>query len=277
MHYQNRSILLASKHQKEKAIADVFFDKLACTLDVHDFDTDEFGTFTGEIARTTSPYQTCVLKARHAAERYKYELAISSEGSFGAHPSFPFIPSDHEIMVFLDRKNNWIIAEQYITPKTNYCMMTINPQTELNDFLKRAGFPEHALTLQTHSDKKVVAKGIRDIKALQTALASGFKLEKELFLATDMRAMMNPTRMQAIAVLAEKLVNRIRCCCPLCSAPGFGFKKTEGSLLCRQCASLTSLYQQEIWGCIQCDYFEKYSRKDGLIEAEPQYCNYCNP
>ncbi|WP_115710367.1 DUF6671 family protein [Legionella sainthelensi] len=277
MNYRNQSVLLATKHEKEKAIANVFFEKLSCTLDVHEFDTDQFGTFTGEIERTLSPYDTCILKARHAAEHYGYDLAIASEGSFGPHPAFPFIPSDHEIMVFLDRKNNWVIAEQYTTPKTNYRMMTITPQTELNDFLEKAGFPEHALTLQNNSDKTVIAKGIRDTETLQAALALGFQHEKELFLATDMRAMMNPLRMQAISVLAEKLAHRIQCCCPYCFTPGFGFKKTSGSLPCHECSSPTSLYQQEVWGCIQCDYHESHPRKDGLEAAEPQYCDYCNP
>ncbi len=277
MDYYNKSVLLASKHEKEKAIAEVFFNKLSCTLDVHEFDTDQFGTFTGEIARILSPYDTCILKARRAAEHYGYDLAIASEGSFGPHPAFPFIPSDHEIMVFLDRKNNWVIAEQYTTPKTNYRMMTITPKTELKDFLEKASFPEHALTLQTNGDKRVIAKGIRDIEALQTALALGFQHENELFLATDMRAMMNPLRMQAISVLAEKLVHRIQCCCPNCATPGFGFKKTSGILSCNECSSPTSLYQHEVWGCIQCDYQETHPRKDGLEAAEPQYCDYCNP
>jgi hypothetical protein len=277
MDYRNQSVLLASKHEKEKVIAEVFFNKLSCTLEVHEFDTDQFGTFTGEIARTLNPYETCVLKARRAAEHCGYDLAIASEGSFGPHPAFPFIPSDHEIMVFLDRKNKWMIAEQYTTSKTNYRMMTITPNTELDDFLEKAGFPEHALTLQTNSDKMVIAKGIRDIEALQAALALGFQHENELFIATDMRAMMNPLRMQAISVLAEKLAHRIQCCCPNCSTPGFGLKKTSGSLPCNECLSPTSLYQHEVWGCIQCEYQETHPRKDGLEAAEPQYCDYCNP
>lgn len=277
MNYRNQSVLLASKHEKEKAIAEVFFAKLSCTVDVREFDTDQFGTFTGEIARTLSPYETCVLKARRAAEHYGYDVAIASEGSFGSHPAFPFIPSDHEIMVFLDRKNNWVIAEQYTTPKTNYRMMTITSQTDLDYFLEKAGFPEHALTLQTNSNKTVIAKGIRDIKALQDALTLGFQHEKELFLATDMRAMMNPLRMQAISLLAEKLAHRVQRCCPNCFTPGFGLKKTSGTLPCKDCTLPTTLYQQEIWGCIQCNYEEKHPRKDGLEVAEPQYCDYCNP
>ena len=277
MYYANQSVLLASKHEKEKAISDVFFKKLSCTLCVHDFDTDQFGTFTGEIARTLSPYDTCVSKAKTAAKYFGYDLALASEGSFGPHPAFPFIPSDHEIMVLVDRKNNWIIADQLVTPKTNYRMITIDSTTELNDFLSKTGFPEHALILQTNSDKTVIAKGIKDIETLRAALDIGFKQEKELFLATDMRAMMNPTRMNAISELAEKLADRIAHPCPNCHAPGFGFKKTTGSLPCKACASATSFYKQQIWGCIQCEYQETQPRKDGLQSTDPQYCDYCNP
>ena len=277
MYYANQSVLLASKHEKEKAIADVFFKKLSCTLCVNDFDTDQFGTFTGEIARALSPYDTCVSKAKTAAKHFGYDLAVASEGSFGPHPDFHFIPSDHEIMVFVDRKNNWIIAEQLVTSKTNYGMITLNSTTELSDFLSQTGFPEHALILQTNSDKTVIAKGIQDIETLRAALDIGFKKEKELFLATDMRAMMNPTRMNAISELAEKLADRIACPCPHCHIPGFGFQKTMGSLPCKACASPTSFYNHEIWGCIQCKYQEKQPRKDGLQSTDPQYCGYCNP
>lgn len=277
MHYRNQSVLLASKHEKEKAIADVFFDKFSCIVDVREFDTDQFGTFTGEIARELSPYDACVLKARRAAEHYGYNLAIASEGSFGPHPAFPLISSDHEVMVFLDRKNNWVIAEQYTTPKTNYRMMTITPQTDLGDFLEKSGFPEHALTLQTNRDKTVLAKGIRDIETLKHALAIGFQHENELFIATDMRAMMNPTRMNVIAELAVKLTLRIATLCIKCTCPGFGFKSTRGKMPCSLCGSSTAFYQEEVWGCIACEHQEYKMRRDGLVTADPTYCDYCNP
>ncbi len=277
MYYRNQSVLLASKHEKEKAIAKVLFSKLACTLDVHAFDTDQFGTFTGETARTLGPYDTCVLKAKSAAELYDYNLAIASEGSFGPHPGFPFIASDHEIMVFLDRKNNWVIAEQHTTSKTNYRMMTITPKTELDEFLKQTGFPEHALTLQTNRGKKVIAKGVKDIETLEAMLALGFQHENELLLATDMRAMMNPTRMLAIAELAEKLVLRIDTHCARCACPGFGFKSTRGALPCALCGSSSSFYEEEVWACIACEHQEYKMRRDGLLKADPVWCHYCNP
>ncbi len=277
MHYQNRSILLASKHEKEKAIAAPFMARLSCTLRVHDFDTDQFGTFTGEIARTQSPYETCLLKAKVAAQHFNYAFSMASEGSFGLHPSLPFVPSAHELMVFIDREHDWIIAEQLVSQKTNYAMLTMNQNSEISAFLKQVQFPSHALIIQVSSNNRVVAKGIKDLDALMHYLALGFKTEKELLLVTDMRAMMNPTRMEVIGELADKLALRINSLCAQCTSPGFGFKATRGTLPCADCGSSTSFYEQEVWGCITCDHQEYKMRKDGLLKADPTFCNECNP
>ncbi|MBL7480352.1 DUF6671 family protein [Legionella bononiensis] len=277
MYYKNQHVLLASKHEKEQAIAEPFMKRLSCTLNVHDFDTDQFGTFTGEIARTLSPYETCLLKAKTAAKRYNYRLAVASEGSFGPHPAFPFVPSDHELMVFIDREHDWIIAEQLVSQKTNYAMLTVNKNTDIDAFLKQVHFPTHALIVQTSSDNRVVAKGINNLEHLTHHLALGFKNEKELLLATDMRAMMNPTRMTVIGELADKLTQRIANLCVRCECPGFGFKSTKGTLPCSLCGSPTSLYEEEVWGCIACQHQEYKMRKDGLLKADPAYCDYCNP
>ncbi|USQ14861.1 hypothetical protein J2N86_06050 [Legionella lytica] len=277
MYYKNQNVLLASKHEKEQVIAPPFMTKLSCTLRVLEFDTDQFGTFTGEVARTLSPYETCLLKAKTAAKRYNYALAVASEGSFGPHPAFPFVPSAHELMVFVDRTRDWIIAEQLVSQKTNYAMITINKNTELDAFLKRVQFPSHALILQVPSNNQVLAKGVNDLESLTHHLDLGFKTEKELLLATDMRAMMNPTRMAVIGELADKLTQRIASLCARCERPGFGFKATKGALPCGLCGSPTSIYEEEVWGCIGCEHQEFKRRRDGLLKADPTYCDYCNP
>lgn len=277
MYYKNQRVLLASKHEKEKAIADIFLDQLECHLCVEDFDTDQFGTFTGEIERPLTPYETCLLKAKHAGEQLGYNLIVASEGSFGFHPSSPFIPSAHEIMVFIDRQHNWVIAEQLVSQKTNYAMMTLDASTQFDGFLKRVDFPRHALVLQTKSNHAVIAKGIKTSLHLSDALKQGFQVEPELMLSTDMRAMMNPTRMSVLSELADKLAVRIRHLCPQCKTPGFGFKSTKGKLPCTICGLLTSLHEKEVWGCIQCEYDEARPRKDGLNCADPGCCIGCNP
>tara|TARA_R110000868_G_scaffold285407_2_gene545888 strand:- start:1480 stop:2313 length:834 start_codon:yes stop_codon:yes gene_type:complete len=277
VYYKNQRVLLASKHKKEKAIADVFFNQLECHVCVEDFDTDKFGTFTGEIERPLTPYETCILKARHAGEQFNYNLSVASEGSFGPHPSSPFIPSAHEIMVFIDKINDWIIAEQLVSHKTNYAMITVDKSTELSVFLKCVGFPKHALVLQTKSTHALVIKGIRTSSCLSSALKQGFQADPYLLLSTDMRAMMNPTRMDVLSELADKLAVRIGEHCPTCKTPGFGFKSTKGKLPCSICGLFTSLHEKEVWGCIQCDYYEARPRRDGLTGADPGCCNGCNP
>lgn len=277
MIYKDKFVLLASKHRKEQAIEPIFREKLGCNLCVEDIDTDQFGTFTGEIPRPLSAYETCILKAKHAANEKKYVLSIASEGSFGPHPSNPFIPHAHEIMVFVDLENDWVIAEQLVTSNTNYKMMTIHQDTILDSFVESVHFPSHALTLQSGDRQNILKKGINSHDKLRDSLVLGFKKYNELFIATDMRAMMNPTRMQTLAELAEKLAIRIMRSCPGCGIPGFGFKSVSGHLACSLCGDETKMYQYEDWGCIRCDYQEQRSRKDQLVMADPTHCNYCNP
>ena len=277
MNYTDKCVLLASKHQKEQAIAPIFRQTLGCHLCVEEIDTDRFGTFTGEIPRSLTAYETCILKATYAANEKKFALSMASEGSFGPHPSNPFMPHAHEIMVFVDLEKKWEISEQLLTPNTNYSMLTIHKDTLLAPFLKSALFPSHALTLQSADKLEVIAKGINDHHQLQASLTDGFKKYNELFIATDMRAMMNPTRMQTLAELAEKLAIRIKRCCPDCGVPGFGFKSISGHLPCSLCGNDTNMYRYEEWGCIQCDYQEQRSRKDQFIVADPTHCDYCNP
>lgn len=277
MIYKDKSVLLVSKHKKEQVISPVFREKLGCHVCVEDIDTDQFGTFTGEVPRTLSAYETCTLKAKHAANEKKYVLSVASEGSFGPHPSIAFIPHAHEIMVFVDLENDWVISEQLVTPKTNYKMLTIQQDTNLDTFLKSVQFPSHALTLQSGDRANVLAKGINNHDTLRASLDIGFKHYDELFIATDMRAMMNPTRMQSLADLSEKLVSRITSPCPGCGIPGFGFKSVSGHLPCSLCGDETQMYRFENWGCIRCDYQDQRARTDQLVVADPTYCDYCNP
>lgn len=275
--YTNKSILLASKHAKEQAIAGPFMDILSSSLVLYDFDTDKFGTFTGEIARQNNPYVTCLQKARTAADTFNYNLVVANEGSFGPHPSMPFLASDHEIMLLVDTENDLVISEQLVTQKTNYNMQSITKDADISDFLNRVKFPSHGLTLQNNHDKQVVAKGIVDKKTLADMLKLGFAKSDELLIGTDMRAMFNPTRMEFINTLALKLAKRIATNCQKCQTPGFGLQTTQGGLPCSLCSSPTSLFKEEVWGCIICSYVEHKPRADGLLVAEPTYCNYCNP
>lgn len=277
MYYKNAPVLIATKHEKERVIRPVFQDKIGCKLYVSNFDTDQFGTFTGEIPRAQNAFETCVLKAKTAAMAAHFKFSIASEGSFGPHPSIPILANAHEIMTFVDLENNWVIADQLITPKTNYKVLTLHPDTKIDSFLHSLHFPTHAVTLQVSSSKEVIAKGIKDRALLNNLIRTGFSKGDELLLASDMRAMMNPTRMESLSLLATKLAARVNRCCRACNTPGFGFVATTEQLLCSLCDKPTSMPRFEIWGCVACQNQEVQPRSDHLTQADPTFCNYCNP
>lgn len=277
MVYQGQAILMASKHQKEQVIAPFVEQILQARLVIANVDTDQFGTFTGEVARPQPPLETCILKAKACAIETQHALAIASEGSFGPHPQIPFLPYAHEIMVFVDLQRALVIKESLSTQETNFASIDIIRSSNLSSFLKQVGFPTHKLCLQTKQDLKVIAKGIDSHQSLEKMLMRGFKLDNELRLTTDMRAMMNPTRMRNIGILAEKLTKRIKTLCPSCQTPGYGKTGAEGHLPCANCMLPSQVYALDIFSCANCHFIEKTPRLDGQVSIDPQFCNYCNP
>ncbi|HAT6978532.1 TPA: hypothetical protein F8R96_02305 [Legionella pneumophila] len=279
MHYQNQRVLLASKHQKEKAIQPPFEEKLGCTIHIPvDYDTDQFGTFTGEIPRKASAYETLIQKAKAAAQQFGYRYVISSEGSFGPHPQLYFCPADTELMAFVDLDNDLIIAEHELSTETNYGHIDISDQDDYEAFLDKAKFPSHGIIIRTlDSENHFIEKGIRDRDYLKTAIKKAFEFSPHIRLETDMRAMMNPLRMNTINKLAVKLVHRIQQHCPQCHTPGFGKISAEGHLTCVSCGTPTELYHRKVLNCLKCEFKTYQARDDGLEFADQRYCPYCNP
>ncbi len=203
MIYQRQHFLIASKHEKEKAIAPIIKKRLNGEVFVKEFDTDQFGTFTGEIPRVNSAKDTCIQKARQAGLLFNHPYVIANEGSFGPHPLNPFMAIAQEFMVFLDLNRDILIVEEEFHPHTNYQTMVIDKGSTLDDFLAQANFPSHALCLQSYDQSHLIAKGIQVKQDLDVYLEHGFAHYKKLLISTDMRAMMNPTRMVSIAKLCD--------------------------------------------------------------------------
>lgn len=277
--YQGKDVLIATKHQKERAIQPPFEAKLGCQIHVPDnYDTDQFGTFSGEIPRTLSPYETLLKKAKSAAEQYNYQYVIASEGSFGPHPSIFFAPGNVELMVFMDLANDLIIAENTISTKTNFSSVIMTPGNDITEFIQKAMFPTHGLIVKsTDDDHAFLSKGINDSKDLITAIEQAHKYSEKIKIETDMRAMYNPSRMLVINKLARKLSERVATLCPSCQTPGFGKISLEGRLPCYACTSPTELYKHKVLTCLKCDHTEIGNRDDSKTVADPSSCQVCNP
>ena len=68
--FQNRKLLIATKHQKERVIAPILERALGviCFVD-ETYDTDVLGTFTGEIEREHDPITTVREKCLQAMKK----------------------------------------------------------------------------------------------------------------------------------------------------------------------------------------------------------------
>jgi hypothetical protein len=276
--FSNRKAIFATKHAKEQVVKPIFSKELNIIVDVPEsYDTDLFGTFSGEVERKDSALKTCIAKARDAAKQLDYDLAIASEGSFGPHPTMYFVPANIEFICLVDLKNDIEIIESFMTEETNYKHFDFKKDESYEKYLTDVKFPSHALILRNLMSDTVIEKAIDNREYLDALINKAFKSSVKLRLETDMRAMYNPMRMKAIEKVTQKLVERIKTKCPSCEAPGYGLVKTEGKLLCEFCHLPTDIYKYVTHNCIKCDYQEKFPREDGLKEVSMQYCQYCNP
>lgn len=277
--FQGRRLLIATKHKKESVIAPLAEKALGVSCFVtHDFDSDLFGTFTGEIDRKLDPIATVRQKCLMAMELTDCDLAIASEGSFGQHPSLFFVNADEEFLIFIDKKNNLEIIGRELSTETNFNGREIKTEEELFEFANSVGFPSHGLILRKGREENAdIFKGITDEKQLKNVFGHLQQKYGSLYVETDMRALYNPTRMGVIETAAIKLMDKINSLCPQCSLPGFGITDAKSGLKCSLCGSPTRSTLSYIRQCIHCHYLEEEMFPHKKEDEDPMYCDFCNP
>ena len=100
--YQNQTIILTTKHRKAEAIAPPLQKELGVTLLELALDTDALGTFSGEIERVGTTIDCAKRKCEWGLREHGGQLGLASEGSFGPHPSLPYLKADLELLLFMD-------------------------------------------------------------------------------------------------------------------------------------------------------------------------------
>ncbi|CAN5127109.1 hypothetical protein BH09BAC3_BH09BAC3_27750 [soil metagenome] len=277
--FTGRSLVIATKHQKEKVIAPLIEKYLGvkCTVP-ENFDTDIFGTFAGEVERDDDPITTARKKCLRAMEFTGVDLAIASEGSFGAHPHLHFVPADDEIILLMDRKNQIEIIARELTAETNFNGETIFDHQQMVNFADRVSFPSHGLIIRKSKETQDnIVKGVTDWNHLDATVK--FYLEKfgSAYLETDMRAQYNPMRMKCIESATFSLINKAHSYCPRCGTPGFDVVESFPGLPCKICHSPTRSLMKQLLCCQVCTFkMEKMFPHDKEYE-EPNFCDHCNP
>jgi hypothetical protein len=279
--FDNRQAILATMHRKEQVIAPLFEQALGLTVRViPHLDTDTFGTFTREVPRPGTQIEAARLKAQRALELTGTSLAIASEGTFFPDPMLPWGGCDREIVILLDREQDFEIVAEVTSRNTNYAQQTVATVEAALAFAERVGFPEHGLVVMEQakqSPKQALFKGITAKAELIEAVQTLLNQQGTAHLETDMRALYNPTRMQVIAQATQRLIQKLQQPCPRCGYPGFDVVKHLPGLPCSWCRRPTSLIQQEVHQCMQCDYSETKMPPHGLTDADPAHCPNCNP
>jgi hypothetical protein len=283
--FQNRIGVLATMHRKEQVIAPLMQQTFGLELTVPaGFNSDAFGTFTREVKRAGDQLQAARAKTQQAMQLTHHTIGMASEGSFGPHPAFPYLPCNREIVLLIDTANELELVGEAVSTHTNYSHRTITSLTDAQAFAAKVGFPEHGLiVIADHvTDSRPVAaekiiKGITSEAALVEAVQWALAQSEVAHIETDMRALYNPSRMKVIAQATRDLIAKMNSLCPQCGTPGFAVVERRSGLPCGLCQLPTPLTRSVIYQCQKCGFHQESLFPDGAETADPTYCSYCNP
>ena len=277
--YVHKRIALTTKHDKLRLIKPAFDEYVGCELFEVNLDTDQLGTFSGEIDRIAPPLETAIQKARLGMKETGLLLGIASEGSVGPDPVVPFIHSNIEHLVLVDDEKGIVISETHRSFDITVATITAASDQDLTIFLEKADFPNHALIVRPNTQiQSNCIKGITDYERLMDAIDISSQLSPNGFviIESDLRAMHSPSRQRNIEEVAKLLAKRVSQLCPQCQIPGWGRVGYETGLNCSECELKNpDAIRQEKFGCVKCDHVELGNVIASVLD--PAQCNFCNP
>ena len=276
-YFSGKKIVIATKHEKEKVIGKLFKGSFDVEVGLpNDFDTDQFGTFTRDIKRDGNQLEVARKKAVKAIEVTGVDIAIASEGSFSPHRSLPWVTSNLELVLLLDKDTSIEVRGYAYSVTTNFRQKTVSTVDEVLSFAKEVGFPLHGVIMRKNETSKKMYKDVQtwdDLDKVSKKLLGGF-FAKTIFIETDMRAHRNPTRMKVIEEATKDLIKNINSSCPVCGTIGFSRTQFIKGLPCSFCGLSTDVPGTFLYECQRCQMKEE--RKEGDL-ADPKDCSFCNP
>lgn len=278
-YFAGRPLCIATKHNKDRVISSVLNSRLGVKSFVpNNLNTDLLGTFTGEVERKGDGLTMARAKCDMAMDLTGADLSVASEGSFGPHPLHPFTYVHEEILILKDRLNKFEVSVKKVSNSTNFAGSKIENLNELIKFAKKAMFPMHGLILKVGRDVHVdMVKGIVDWPALNSNFSKLYEKYGEVYAETDMRANLNPLRMNVISQLTLDLVGKLSSKCPSCGLPGFGITGVETGLPCEECNNATNSTLAHVKECTSCGYTMQEMYPNDKQYEEPMHCDFCNP
>ena len=276
--YQGQHAVLATMHDKGPLVAPARRAGDGLIVQTIAVDTDVLGTFSGDVVRMASPWDTAVAKARlgmHAADR---PIGLASEGSIGPDAAMPVVICSVELVVLVDDQRGIVVGEA----ERGFDIVTVAadvvPGEDVGDVLRRGRFPEHAMTVRPASGiSEPIFKGIVTVEELDRAIRSCAMESSDgrALVETDLRAHQCPSRRPIIARAAGRLAARLAVCCSKCGTPGWGVIRVEFGLPCTSCGHDVHAPREDVMGCASCPATRTVLRAE--TAADPRHCEWCNP
>ena len=277
--YTGQRVALLTQHGKERVIAPVLESALGCRVErVTGYDTDLLGTFTRDIPRAGTQLEAARRKARIGMQLAGRPLGLASEGTFGPDPMAGMFPWNVELLIWIDDVRGMEVVG-IAQGKANFGHLLARDWAAAETFARRWGFPEHHLVVRPEGeDDSRIRKGISSWAEFETIFTWALKQSPSglAFLETDVRAHVNPTRLENIRLAAEDLAKKLRSFCPECGTPGFWVVERVPGLPCQDCGAPTRETQADVLGCVKCPH-RATREHTGRNTAEPTWCDYCNP
>jgi len=275
--YRGAKVVLPTLHSKGVLAQEAFKEQPGMFVEELNIDTDQFGTFSGDIERKLSPKESAIAKAKLGLAQSDYKYALASEGSIGADPTVPFIDSDVECVVFIDSVNDLMISHAYQSFDITAHTHEYTQGEDLEKFLIKADFPHHQLIVKSlDSGVAALAKGISSMSELRNILDQATSQGlKKIVIESDLRAHASPSRAENIKKAFEELAIRISSLCPDCDSPGWGITSSVRGLPCTDCGEESDAVRAFVYSCISCTFTVE---GDPLATSiDPSRCSWCNP
>lgn len=276
--FSGRQFALLTRHGKETILAPLLSAKLGASLVLtQDFDTDQLGTFSGEVERQLTPKDCALKKARLACELTGLTLGLGSEGSFGPGP-YGFGTVNHELVACVNLQEGWSVVGRHYN-FSSVRKLTSRSTSALYEFMAKSP-SNQGLLLQSTAG---IAKGLHGIDAIKACLNDWFgkesllvsELPEALTISDDLRAHQCPERRETIYRAMENLIARLLSPCPDCQTPGFWPDQIHSGLPCRSCGCPTNSTKARTAHCSHCNAERTYPVIE--TEADPGQCPICNP
>jgi hypothetical protein len=273
--YTGSQITFATMHGKEQLANTVFGEILGASVTATPgMDTDQFGTFAGEIERTLSPRAAARAKARLGMQLAGTSLGLASEGSFSS--GFMPIVENMEILLFIDDARGLELVEGTLGTSPVPGGRRVHSTAQALDYASAIGYPDQGVVVQsTAHDTMTAHKNLIRREQLEATVEELLADGASVVLLPDYRAHKSPSRAETIATLCNQMARRLATPCPHCDTPGFGQVDVEHGVPCALCGDPTQVIGADIHGCGRCEHRSRVSR--GTATADPQWCDSCNP